>query len=236
VENELKLIISLYEEEKVRLQKLIEECLADTEYLMAHHHSKALNLVNGRLQTFHNIDDNLYDAKYFSQKTIDRLQKQLETESDHMKAYYIENLQSEKEALERLNQIPKKEGLPNNDALLDKTLRKLLDKKIKDFKLILKKDENLFLEFSFSNKILKVTIPYVKQHTKKWILSDEKINKLKNLGFNLNENDTKLTLILIGDKEDILKRLKIILSKIIFEIFYFKEFDNETYIQFKDNR
>ena len=79
--------------------------------------------------------------------------------------------------------------------------------------------------------MLKVILPYVKQHIKKWILYDDKITSLKNLGFYFIENETKLILTLTGDKEDILKRIKPILAKIVFEIFYFKEFDNESYIQ-----
>jgi hypothetical protein len=235
LENQLKLLISLCEEEKIRLQKSIEEYLLETEYLMAHYHSKALDQLNSRLQTLHNIDDNLYDAKYFKKRTIDLLQKQLKTGvSDLMKEYYIENIQSEKEELERLNQIPKKITLSDSNTLLDLTLRNLVDKKNKNLKLILKKSDNLFLGFSYSKKILKVTLPYIKQHTKKWILHEDKINALKNLGFNLTENETKLTLILTGNKEDILIRLKIILSKIIFEIFYFKEFNKECFIQFTE--
>ena len=81
---------------------------------------------------------------------------------------------------------------------------------------------------------MKVTLPHVKKLSKKWILYDDRINSFKNLGFDLAENNTKLILTLTGDKEKILKRVKIILSKIVFEIFYFKEFDNESYIQFTD--
>ena len=79
-----------------------------------------------------------------------------------------------------------------------------------------------------------MTLPYVKKHTKKLILHDDNINSFKNLGFNLTENETKLNLTLTGDKENILNRLKLILSKIIFEIFYFKEFENESYIKFTE--
>jgi hypothetical protein len=235
MDNQLKLLISLYEEEKFRLQKLIDESLVESEYLMAHYHSQALYQLNGRLQTLKNIDDKLFDEKYFIQRRIDGLQKRMGTESsDYMKDYYVKDLQRAKEELEKLNQIPKPATLPGNYNLLDETLKKLVDKKIKNLKLILKKADNLFLGFSYSKKTLKVTLPYVKQHIKKWVLYDDNISSFRNLGFNLIENETKLTLTLTGDKEDILKRLKVILSKIVFEIFYFKEFDNESYIQFTD--
>lgn len=235
MESQLKLLISLYEEEKVQLQKLIDECIAEREYLMAHYHSEALSQLNGRLQTLHNIDDKLYDEKDFKQRWIVGLQKQLESESsDHMKEYLEKRLQREKVELERLNQIPKQATHPDNKTLLDETLKKLVDKKIKNLSLILKKADNLFLRFSYSKKTLKVTLPNVKQHTKKCILYEDNISTLKNLGFDLVENETKLTLSLTGDKDDILYRVKIILAKIVFEIFYIKEFENESYIRFTD--
>ena len=235
MDNQLKLLIFLYEEEKLRLQKLIDECLVETEYLMAHYHSEALYQLNGRLQTLKNIDDKLFDEKDFRQRRIDGLQKRMETESsDYMKDYYVKDLQRSKDELEKLNQIPKQPILPDNATLFDETLKKLIDKKIKNLKLILKKADNLFLGFTYSKKTLKVTLPYVKQHIKKWILYDDNINSFKKLGFDLIENETKLTLTLTGDEEEILNKLKAILSKIVFEIFYFKEFDNESYIQFTD--
>ncbi len=235
VDNQLKLLISLYEEEKLRLHKLIDESLVESEYLMAHYHTQALYQLNGRLHALKNIDDKLFDEKYLIQRRIEGLQKRMETESsDFMKEYYFKDLQRAKGELEKLNQIPKQATIPDNDNLLDETLKKLVDKKIKNLKLILKKGDNLFLGFSYSKKTLKVTLPYVKQHIKKWVLYDDHINSFRNLGFDLIENETKLTLTLTGDKEDILNRLKVILSKIVFEILYFKKFGNESYIQFTD--
>lgn len=234
MDSQLKLLISLYEEEKIRLQKLIDDCLVETEYLMAHYHSEALCQLNGRLQTLNNIDDKFYDEKEFRRRRISGLQKRIETESsEYMKEHYKKDLQQVNEELEKLNQqIPNQSTLPENVILLDETLKKLIEKKIKNLKLILKKSDHIFLGFSYSRNVLKVNLPHIKQHTKKFILHDYNINSFKKLGFGLFENETKLTLTLKGDKEEILRRIKIILSKIIFEIFRFKEFENDSYIQF----
>ena len=236
VDKQLKLLISLFEKEKIQLQKLINKCLAEKEYLLAHYHSEALFQVNGRLQTFKNIDDKLHDEKDFRQRGIEDLQKQIESgSSDYVKAYLEKMLLREKEELERLIQISKPSALPDNETFLDKTLKKLVDKKIKNLRLTLNKTDKLILGFSYSKKVLKVTMPYVKQHIEKWIIDDDNIISFKSLGFELTNNETKLTLTLTGDKEDILSKVKIILSKIVFEIFYFKEFENESYIQFTEN-
>ncbi len=235
VDNQLKLLISFYEEEKVRLQKLINGCIAETEYLMAHYHAQCLNQLNSRLWTLKNIDDNLFDEKNFKQRRIDNLQNSIDTESsDYMKEWYMKELMRTKEELEKINQITKQETLAGTETLLDETLKKLVDKKNKNLKLILKKTDNLLIRFSYSKNVLKVTLPYVKQHTKKWILNDENISSFKNLGFYLAENENTLTLIITGNKEVILNKVKIILSKIVFEIFYFKNFDQDSYITFTD--
>jgi hypothetical protein len=67
------------------------------------------------------------------------------------------------------------------------------------------------------------------------VLQDSDINSFNKLDFILKDNESKLVLILSGSKEDVINKLKMILSKIIFEIFYFKEFQNESYIQIKTN-
>jgi hypothetical protein len=235
VDNHLTLLISLYEEEKARLQKMIDRCLSDNEYLMAHYHWQAVCKLNGRVQVLKNINDKLFDEKYFRKEIIDRLQKQMEAESSaYMKEHYSEELQLAKKELEMLNQTPTPATLSAKETLLDEVLKKLVDKKIKNLKLILKKSDNLFLGFSYSNKVLKVTLTHIKQHIKRRILYGDNINAFKNLGFSLTESEAKLTLTLTGSKENILNRLKLILSKIVFEIFYFKEFDNESYIEFTD--
>lgn len=48
------------------------------------------------------------------------------------------------------------------------------------------------------------------------------------------ENRSKLVLTLVGDKREILNKLNHVLAKIAFEQFYFKEFENESYIQYTD--
>ena len=63
MDNQLTILIWLYEDEKARLEKLIHECLKEAEYLMAHCHSKALSPLNDSLRKLHRFDDNLYDEK-----------------------------------------------------------------------------------------------------------------------------------------------------------------------------
>lgn len=233
--DKLNILIAFYEEEKARQLQLIDEYVREQEFQLAHFHQKALYQVNRRLQNLKNIDDNLYSEKSFKQNTIDNLEKLLESQSsDYMRDFLTQELSKEKEELNALNNTPKKVNTSDNAPLLDEVLTNLIEKKIKSFKLILKKTDSLFLEFKYYNKVLKVTLPLVKQHIKKWTLYPENIHSFKNLEFDLTDNENKLVLKLAGNKEEVLSKLKLILSKIVFEIFYFKDFENESYIEIKN--
>ena len=63
VDDQLKTLIALCEEEKSRLQILIQEYLKDEEYLLAHYHTNALYQLNQKLRILHNFDDEQYDNK-----------------------------------------------------------------------------------------------------------------------------------------------------------------------------
>ena len=235
MEDKLHTLISYCEEEKARLFLLIADFVKEEEYLLAHFHSQALYQLNGKLQTLQNIDDNLFDDKCFLKKRIENLEKQLKSESSgYMKEYFSKELVKLKDAFEKLNQIPKQSAVSGNATILDEALDNLVEKRIKNLKFILKKTDNLLLEFYYSKKIFKIVLPYVKRHAKNWILHDDRVNSFNKLGFELTDNENRLVLLLPGKKDEAINKLKIILSKIVFEIFYFKEFENESYIQFTE--
>ena len=235
MDNHLKTLISLYQEEKCKLEKLINECLTEDEYLHAHYYFIAMSQINGRLQTLQNIEDSNFDEKESELRTISFLEKQMEeTDSILMKEYYSKALLRAKETLEKLNQLPLKTTNANATFLFDDVLIRLLDKEIKNVKLILKKSDNLLFAFTYSNKTLKVTLPYVKQLMKRWILHYDRIEAFRNLGFIMTENENKLVLTIAGSKQEIIGKVKLIFSKIVFDIFYFREFENESYFQFTE--
>ena len=237
MDNQLKTLISLLEEEKLRLEQLIQACVMDQEYLMAHYHFQALRQLNFKLQTLQNIDDKLYDRKETKRNWIAYMEKVLADEtSDFAKLYYSSELEKAKAELARLNQIPTESTPSDKLPLLDQVLEKVMRKKVKNVKLMLSKTNNLFLSFNYSNKILNVALPGVKKHQKKWIINDKEIASFKNLGFRFDEGERKLMLAIEGDKEDVLFNVKLVLSKIVFEIFYFRQFDNESYILFTEKR
>jgi hypothetical protein len=235
VDNNLNTLIAYYEEEKIRLLQLIDNYVKEDEYQLAHFHQEALYQLNGRLQTLKNIDDKLYDEKTFKRNTIKRMEERLSSEtSEHMRDFLVKELSKKKEELARLDERPVQTNNSDNKIILDEVFFKLLERKIKSFKLVLKKSDNLFLQFNYSNKALKVSLPFVKLHKKKMTLYNSSIRSFNHLGFSFTKNESKLVLELKGDKDEILGNLKITLSKIVFEIFYFKEFTNESYIEINE--
>jgi hypothetical protein len=233
LESKLSTLIAYYEEEKNTLLQLIDKCVKEEEYELAHFHQTALYLLNQKLQTLKNIEGKFYDEKSFKQKTIDLLEKELQsTNVEYLKENLTSVLLQRKEELEKLNQSSNKTDASGSVNIFDETLMSLFDKKIKSFKLILKKAANLFFEFTYYGKTLKITLPFIKQHIKKSTFHYDHLESFEKLGFKLT-GENKLVLTVTGNKEEIEKKLKIILSKIVFELFYFKEFQNESYIEIK---
>ena len=206
MEDKLKILIAYYEEEKSRLLKLIDDCLKDEEYQFAHFHQRALYQLNGRLQTWQNIDDIFYDEKSQKQRWITVLERRLENvNSDDLKEYLNKDLQGHKETLEKLNQGSLNKASSENENIFNNILLDLVEKKIKGFKLILKKTDNFLLEFSYRNETLKVILPNVKSLINKWTLHEDNIKIFINLGFVFKDNQSKLVLKLTGKKETIIE-------------------------------
>jgi hypothetical protein len=230
---QLLLLISLYEEEGIQLQKSIESYLEEKEYLLADYHLKVLNQVDGKLRTLHSLHDKLYDEKTKCKRIINGLHKLAETQSSPVVKNLLENqVIIETEKLEKLNQIASYLNYAGNDKMIEDALRQLMDKKIKNLRLILIKSDNFILKFSYSKNSLQVVLPNVKQHSKNHLLNENNITDFKNIGFDLIQNETKLVANISGDTTAIMNRVSIIMSKIVFDIFYFKVFENESYIQF----
>lgn len=236
MDSQLTLLISIYEEEKAQLQKDIELYLAEKEYLMAHYKSEALFQLNSRLQKLHNLEDPLYDQKEHLQRSLKQSQRQLASETEpYMKDLYDRWIREAQEELEKLNQVSIVQ-MPSMipQTFFDETLERLLKKEIKNLKLVLDQQQNLFLQFSYTKKKLTIILPDIHAHLKKWVFYEDQLTVLKNTGFQLSADGNRLMLSLTGEKAAILSQVKVILCKIIFEIFAFREFRNESYVCFTE--
>jgi hypothetical protein len=235
MEAQPNILISLYQEERQLLEHAIRESLAELDYLNAHYNQQALYQVQRRLRTLHNIDDRLYDRKHYLRNSIRITEEEmLRTDSDLLRDYFSSEIALAKDALEKISQTPDRSPATGPDLLFENVLNRLLDGEVNGVKLMLKNKDNFFFAFSYSNKKLQVKLPHIKTLLKKWVLNEPYIDTFKKMGFVMTANENTLILTISGSKEKIVNRTMLILSKIVFDMFYFIEFENQSYIHYRE--
>jgi hypothetical protein len=228
--NDLLTLLHELEKEQTNLKRLIDQSIRDGEYLMAHYHSEAIGLVNRKLQTLRNLDDKNYDSKKMISQLIRQSELQLEQEyPDRMKDHFkkeIEKLKLELEELEKREKVSVRKSV-----ILSENLNLVLSRKQRGIRIVLKKSANFSLEVRRNRLGVKILIRNIKSLRKNYLITDENIQHFYALGFKLSKGENTLTLIRNRSKENLLAEIKTIISKIVFEIFYFKEFEGDTCIE-----
>ncbi len=231
MDDKLKMTLSFYEEEKINLQKMIDDCVDEQDFLIAHYHTIALNQLQNKIDALESIDDRLIDKKKSIQHRIENLERIVKSKGQlGVTTSQQEMLIEARQKLEILNQ-EKNPILSNTDSSFKFTLIKLLTKRIKKFNLILIKSENLFLEFNFSKRTIKITMPFIKHHQKSYLFDKNSIKTLQRFGFNYTSNSSRLILKYSGNNEEIIEKVITIVSIIVFEIFSPNYFIDESFIE-----
>lgn len=228
--DEILALIHELEGEQAKLERLIDESVRDGEYLMAHYHNGALLLVNRNLQTFRNLNDKNYDTKKMIARMVSGLESQLRQEypvsiKDHF-TREIERLKLELDELEKQKEISAQRSL-----ILVDYLDLVVSHKLRGIRIVLKKSSNFALDVKSSRSGIKIVIKNVKSLRKDYLIHEDNIQHFYGLGFKLDKGDSILTMTLNRSKEQILAELQMVVSKIVFEIFYYKEFEGETFIE-----
>ena len=232
MDNDLQTLIQILEEEKSNLLKLIDDSVKDQEYLFAHFHFEALGQVNSQLQTLKNLDDELYDEKNSRLMAIERIRLTLDSgKYDVPREFFEKHLERNQKELQKLNEIPKSLKHHIGDNVLDNHMNLLLKRKLRAFRIVLMKGDNLVIEIKRIKGTIKITLPYVNRLIRNYTLSDERINKFKGLGFEFTDKGDKLIKTLTDETDELRLKLKTLLAIIVFEVFYFKELDKDTYIE-----
>jgi hypothetical protein len=231
LENTLAFLITLYEDEKRRLEDLIKKCLEDVEepdYLLAHHHQRAIHRVYNTIGTLHRLEDVYYNDKQLYWRLIEKMEKDMEaTESALLKNYFFEMLQAYREKIEKLHSIVPSSKSQTNSDILETTLVALFSKKIKKFKLIFNKSENVLLELSAKGQVIKIVSSFIKKNA----IEHSDLDLLQKLGFQLT-NKNKLVLELENEGDSTLIKLKFLLTRLVFDIAYFQHPAKENFIAF----
>jgi hypothetical protein len=233
LDNKLKTLVDYYEEEKKRLLEIINGYTNEFEYEFAHFHAQALFQVNAKLQTLYSLQDRKHDEKRMKQNNIRNLEERIKEEtSAYLKRVLLKKMEQKKLELEKLTQVS--EPVNENNTVFNETLNNLLETKITGFTLFLSQEDRFQLDFTYKANVLKAVFPYVKQHIKTSMLSDEAILVLHSLGFVYNCNNCRLLLFITGDKSIIKYELEWRLAKIVFDLFNFSSFEGKSCISVKD--
>ncbi|RYY99178.1 MAG: hypothetical protein EOO11_05845 [Chitinophagaceae bacterium] len=94
----LRQLIALCEEEQARLQALIRRCVAEEEYLMAHQHSEAASMLNGKLQTLYPMRDPHHSEKEMKRVSIGCFERELSSDTPAAVRACLEEVLREKRA------------------------------------------------------------------------------------------------------------------------------------------
>jgi len=219
--SDLEELIAFYELEKRNLQTLIEECVKDMDYQLAEYHFQALCLVNRKLQTLQNFTDPNYDEKEWVKRQISFYQREVANSGkDYMQEFYnekIKHFEANLFSLEQLQTKNEKTGVEFDNLVYD-----LFEGLISGFTFHLKKEENLCLKFTKDNNYLFVSFPPFTEISE-YTFDEEK--HLYALGFYMNKEENcyqyKYDLKIFRN----VRHIKTLVSRIVFDIFYFKDLD-----------
>jgi prefoldin subunit 5 len=229
LKSELDAVIEYYETEKNNLEFLIKECVEEMDYFLAHQHFRALRRVNSKLQTLHNLKDPHYDSKESLERWKALYEDRLYNEkSEGLSNYYKEKIESLENELHELNNSQKKFSRDGQE--LDDCIYDLAEGNLSAFKFYLKKEGNFFLELRRINDLLIISFP-PNADLQEYSITDSNLKSLISLGFCSNEVTGRLeyTYDLKSFSNSIF--VKTLIARIIFDVYYYKELDNPTFIE-----
>lgn len=225
--SDLEELIAFYKLEKQNLQTLIDDCVKELDFQLAEYHFQAFRLVNRKLQTLENLYDQDFDEKEWFKKQISFYKKEAEeSQRSSLKEHYTESIEKLEEKLTLLEQKQtnkEKVGIEFDNILFD-----LVEGLINGFIFYLKKDENLYLRFIKDKDYLLISFtPFEKLPD--YTFEDEK--HVLALGFYINKELSCFQYSYDLKKFKNSRFIKTLVSRIIFDIFYFKSLDSNTTIE-----
>jgi small-conductance mechanosensitive channel len=228
--SKLEKLIAAYEAERLNLSTEREECVAELDYERAHSFSKALRRVDQQLQTLYNLRDKWHDEKEHLGDSIKHWEAKMLGEQGYMRRYLTERVAEAKQELAELNLVSTQEVTVGHTVR--DVLSKLLTGEITGFTLVLHQANQLNCHIRLVKKTLILTLSEVRRHRDSYMIKEKDINFFKRLGFQLYDNKDKLMLFAPYSAEEHVKVVQLLLARITFDIFYFKEFAGETFIKY----
>jgi hypothetical protein len=228
--SKLEKLLAAYEAERASLTAEMEECVVEMDYGRAQLFFKGLVRVNQQLQTLYNLQDKWYDEKEELTHFIQSFEKRMADAEEYMQAYYAQYLANKKEKLAELARAPAQKA--STDPVVRGMLGRVLVGALTSFTLVLQDSKRLYCHFKLVRKTLIVTIPEIRRHKDEYTLKKHHVRGLKQLGFGWYDSKDKLMLFAAYSTAEDVNAIQLMLARITFEVFYFKDLVGETYIKY----
>ena len=233
--NKLRKLLTHYQQERDKLQLLIDSCVAEEEYKLAQRYSKGLVQLNQKLQTLHNLADPLHDEKQRHTAVIARMKAILPDEAGAEHAFVREFLKEEEDKLAQLQEMPVSRLSYSGHSHLQETLNKLFEKRIESFTLLFGAAAGLVCSIKLVRKTVLVTIPNMQRLRKDYLVQKSHVRQLQGLGFRFFDNRDKLVAFLPCFTSEDAAAIKLLLVKICFDVFYFRQFEGQAQIKYVES-
>ena len=244
--NNLQLLIKHLKQEKLNLESEVNKCVEQKDFQSAQYFSDGLDLVNSKLHVLAELD-------HTNRLKIERQKESLEQYEERLKTVkydapqlrnknsnqgFLENylerqkneiLKKKREHIEKLESEPIKEYL--DGEVIDELISNLAADEIKSFRLKLRSDESLFIDFEKSlGETLAIKFPDDKKIIDRYFKSKHVDGKLKALGFKSVNNRLQIEIQTISNSI----KVKELLAIIFFEVYFYKHFDEEITIEIQE--
>ncbi|RLJ77488.1 hypothetical protein [Pedobacter alluvionis] len=224
---EINELLSIYEQEKKLIESIIEEDRIDNDYIAIHINSKNLNRIQRQIALIKSLIDPYAQEKEQLKRTIDFFVKKSELEESN--EYRTHMLAQIDQKLDQLNSY--KPGYFNDGQEFDDVIFDLAEQKIEGFIFNLKKENKLALLFKRMDKEILLSVTNIKKLKKQHILDKNSRAVLKSIGFKEEKHLDSLVFTYGLDNFKDAIFIKTIVSRVIFDAFYFQELDKKTTIE-----
>ncbi|NCD70175.1 hypothetical protein [Mucilaginibacter agri] len=219
MKSDLDELIAELEFEKQLIQKSIDDCVKDEDYLNAHHNYQARNKLNRELETLYKLRDPLYFEKEHILRILDMYKYSSLRMGRFDDRFLSENRQkSIRDEEEKLNRLNQQKYTYYDGQEIDNALFDLYKGKLAGFKLYINQQENIYFEFSLNNhQNLLISID-ASVEAQQYMAAKSPLLFFKTKGFKINEVNNKLNYLYDKPFKDA-TTIKELLAQIIFKLY-----------------
>ena len=103
------------------------------------------------------------------------------------------------------------------------------------FSLVLGKVDSFVIYTRLARRTLIISIPQIQHYLNSYLLRKKQVRQFISLGFELYDNGDKLVLFIDYSNKENTNNIENIFMKICFEILYYKDYAEESYIKYIEN-